>query len=425
MIKKLFIIGLLLIGISCNGNSTPIPPSPPVPIPPPPIVVPPSAPPTYVEKCGKLFIDGKFLRCSNNNDIFRWRGITWFRFLHQVANNEDTSYLTNLSDTGFNLIRVLSTASLLFDLAPSDGLNNLDNALEIAEENGFYVEIVAVIDSGVRTYDWRNHAREVARICSEHVNCVYEFANEPGHGVQSNELHDLENLTQICHQVTGGIDIILSCGSWGGDEPVCIPSIDDCQTEVLPHPIGDYLTTHLDRGRDKWNNVRRMRELERMEAVGNKPVINDEPIGFDELDGSVTGRQRFNDCDIALAFGVLSRIMEVETTFHLQSGLLSQELGPIQEQCSKDFILGTKLFDDNVVFSFKNTGWFDSPIDSADFIDNDDCCVVRVYSGISNNEGATVALGINGDAAILMKNGWSLDELLINRNAIKVWRITR
>ena len=406
---------LLLITSACGGVIPPPIIGPTIPLPPNEPVI--EEPENLI--CGKLWIQERFIKCPDDS-VFRWRGITWFRFLHQVSNNEDTSYLATLKDLGFNVIRVLSTAEILFDLSPEKGREELKEALDIAKEKGFYIEIVAVVDSGTRTYNWKEHARSVAETCAAADNCFFEFSNEPGHGVQDSELHDLRVLTDLCFNAVRGLDLLYSCGSWGTDEPVCLPSIEDCQIEETPHPIGSYLTPHLDRGRDKWNMVRRVRELERLSSVGKRPVINDEPIGFDELDGSITNRQRLNDCDIALAFGVLSRIMEVGTTFHLQAGLRNEVLGSIQLQCAKDFITGGRILDDNVVLSFKNAGWNDSPISSANFDS-----VIRVYSGINDNQGITIALGIDGDPEIKMREGWSLGELLIDRSAVKVWRVSR
>jgi len=65
-------------------------------------------------------------------------------------------------------------------------------------------------------------------------------------------------------------------------------------------------------------------------------------------------------------------------------------------------------------------GWNDSPISSANFDS-----VIRVYSGINDNQGITIALGIDGDPEIKMREGWSLGELLIDRSAIKVWRVSK
>lgn len=352
--------------------------------------------------------DGRFFKYTDGT-VFRWRAITWFRFLEQVKNGEDLSYLDVLREMGFNILRVLSTATW-FGLSPEEGREVLAKAKEIAYKKGFYLEVVAVVDSGVRDYDWKYHARRIAEICAEgDYTTFYEFANEPGHGVQSEELHNLAACTRFAEDAVRGLNLNYSAGSWGTDEPG--------PNDTIPHPVGNYLTPHLDRGRDKWNQVRRVRELEALNHISNRPVINDEPIGFDELDGSQTGRQRFNDPDIALTFGVLSRIMEVGTTFHCQSGLKCEELGPVQLKCAQDFILGTKLVPDNSILRFKNVGWVDSPIASY----NESNCI-RVYSGLGDGQ-IVIALGLTGDPEIVMKNGYVLGERIIDRDAVKVWRL--
>jgi len=345
---------------------------------------------------------------TESNQPFQWRSITWFRLIHQVANGEDVSYLAHLKELGFNSVRILSTAKVLFDLPPEKGREFLSTTLNVLESHGLYAEVVACVDTAKRSYDFKAHARAVAITCELHSNAFFEFANEPWHSVQDPELHDLEHVTELARQATSGLNLPYSAGTPTTDEPNSDGSI--------PNPIGDYLTPHLDRGRPGWEQIRRVRELENLMQVSGLPVVNNEPIGFDEQDGSVTGRQRFNNPEYALGLGVLGRIFTIGTTFHCQAGLQCDPLGPIQEKCAEDFIIGNTIIPDDEYLTFKNATWVDSPVDSFE-----DC--VRVYSGLGPNKSIVCALGTQPTYRIIMKNGYRLGNLLIDRNEIKVWEL--
>ena len=359
------------------------------------------------ETCGRLRVDRRLIRCEDGTP-FRWRGVTGFRLVHQVVTGEDAAsrgYLAWARDTGFNVIRVLSTASVLFDLSPEDGRAALPRALSLAREYGLYVEVVAVNDSAERAYDWRGHARAVAEVCAAVAHCVFEFANEPGHGVQDVLLHDMAAADRFAAEATAGLDLLWTAGpSWGSD--------------VAPTPAGAFVVRHLDRGGTPWDMARRMRGFESLSAELGKPVVSNEPIGFDEVDGSVTGRQRIVDCDAALAFGALSRVLEVGTTFHLQAGLHDADPGPIQRRCAADFIRGTRLVPDGVVLELRDVGGPDSPV--AEFARDQ---ATGLYAGVSSADGLAVAFGVRGELHPVWRAGIRV-ETLVDRWAIRVWRLT-
>jgi len=182
-------------------------------------------------------------------------------------------------------------------------------------------------------------------------------------------------------------------------------------------PQGHFVTRHLDRSRDKWNMVRRVRELEWLSGETQKPVVNWEPIGFGER--GEPGR-RIADRDIALAFGVLSRIFTVPTIFHCESGLSSSPLGPVQSACAHDFITGTQVASDDARLVFKNATWHDSPVKSFDTT-----AAVRAYSGISGNTGVLCVLGLIGDPRLELQHGWRIAGAVHDRSAIKVYRLSQ
>jgi hypothetical protein len=186
----------------------------------------------------------------------------------------------------------------------------------------------------------------------------------------------------------------------------------------------DAVTAHLDRGRDPWNMVRRVRELENVSAVSRKPVINSEPIGFDE-----TERQgsRLTSPAIAAAFGVLSRIFGIPTTLHSTAGLHCAIPGPVTTACAEAFIAGTRIVPDAAILTFQNAGWPTSPVRSARFADGapkPNSCV-RAYSGVNGNTGVLALLGVQGDPGIEMQQGWSLGPLVAEWSELRVYQISR
>ncbi len=356
--------------------------------------------------CGRLRADARLIRCEDGRP-FRWRGVTGFRLVHQVASDEEAAaraYLAWARDTGFNIVRVLSTADILFRLSPSDGVAALPRAASLAREYGLYVEVVAVVDTAEHDYDWQRHARDVATTCAGTPNCVFEFANEPGHGVQDVRLHEMPAVDRFARESTAGLDLLWTAGpSWGSD--------------VAPVPSGRYVVRHLDRGGTPWDMARRLRGFATLAAELGKPVVSNEPIGFDEIDGSVTGRQRIVDCDAALVFGALSRVLEVGTTFHLQAGLQNTEPGPAQRRCAADFIRATKLVPDDAVLELRDFGQPDSPVTAARF-DR----VAGLFAAVSPAGGLAVAFGLTGDPSPTWRSEVVAD-LVVDRPGVRVWRL--
>lgn len=386
----------------------------------PPDVSQPSAPSTPAPVLTRLRVDGRRIVTSDGRP-FVWRGVTAFRLVHDVARGDEArarAYLAWAAATGFDLVRVLTTAVHLFDLSPGDGRRALPRLLELAAEYGLYVEVVAIADSASRGYDIRDHARQVARLCADVPHATYAFANEPYHPTQHKDLHDPAETQRLAEAAVAGLDLLWTAGPAANDEDHVAP-------------LGAYVVRHLDRGRDKWNQVRRVWEIGYVQEHSGKPAVSDEPIGFDELDGSQTGRQRLNDPDIALTFGVLHRITATGMTFHLQAGLQCDIPGPVQQRCAADFVAGTRIVPDDVVLRRKNARWADSPVADAQFVDGDVTRVVRVYTGIDGDSGVTIALGIARDRVtgapldpgIRWQHGWSIRETLVDRAAVKVWRI--
>jgi len=70
---------------------------------------------------------------------FQWRGVTAFALLEQTAHGRPAdadAYMRWARATGFNLVRVLAMADVLFKLSPDDGRRHLPAFLDRANELG-------------------------------------------------------------------------------------------------------------------------------------------------------------------------------------------------------------------------------------------------------------------------------------------------
>lgn len=375
---------------------------------------------------GYLVVQGREL--FNPDGKFVMRGLTGFRLAHMVATGDRAgaaAWLDKAKARGVNLVRVLTTAALMFDLSPEAGRAALPTIFELARERQMYVKVVANADTAIRDYDWKTHGRLVAEACAVEPACgIYAFANETNHPTMLARFHDAATVDADAREAVAGLNTLI----WTAGAP-----LDDEATE----PGGKVYARHLDRGRDRaFDMIRRLREFEMLSGRSNVVVLNDEPIGFDEKFGGSTGvKQRINDCAVAFAMGVESRIFEAPTVFHLEAGLQVDPLGPKQTECLDAFIRGTRIVPDNVRLSFRNAGAAGSPVRAAcfkDFGPASNCSpdegsargVVRVFSGeINANEWVTIAIGIRGDPSI----EWNVapNSVLADLGTVKVWRVLR
>jgi hypothetical protein len=187
-------------------------------------------------------------------------------------------------------------------------------------------------------------------------------------------------------------------------------------------PTGAYVVRHLDRGGSGWEQAARLEEFERLSAVLGKPIVSNEPIGFDEVDGSISRRQRLDDCDVALAFGVLSRALEIGTTFHLQAGLMNEMPGPVQRRCAAAFIRGTRMLPDASVVRRVDPAAAASPIHPPDPRAPASGLVV---AGVSDGRAIVVAIGPEGAGQVAPRSGWTIEATPVDRPRIKVWIVRR
>lgn len=342
---------------------------------------------------GRLRRDGRFL--VNDHGTFR---INFADALSILARTDDEvrAYLDWVVTTGFNGIRIFcghlgwsvreQTLQLVYE--------RLGFVLDESRKRGLYVEVTAITGSA-NGFDVRQHLATINSIVRPFDNVIVELANEPYHPTQSEDVHKPEFLRNL----RGYIDanILVAYGA----------AADDENSEMAG---GDYVTAHLDRGRDEWNMVRRVRELEVLSDTNRKHVVNNEPIK--------AGSQNKNPA-IYFTMALLNRGFEVGGVFHSDAGLQSVVHTGEQQALAEAWVRGATLVKTQQRMTFKNASWADSPIESFDG------ALVRAYSFVSAEESITVVLGITGNYNIKTKNGWSLGPVIAEMPGVKVFKLVR
>jgi hypothetical protein len=232
------------------------------------------------------------------------------------------------SETGFNLVRVLAMAEVLFKLTPEDGRRHMTTLVRMAEERGLYVEIVALADTaryGMDLAGLRAQAAAVGEIAAGHPNVVVQVANEHYHPTQSRALHDPATLRELARLIPSPV--------------LCTESAAADDTAMQPQ--GAYITRHLSRSGSPAEMLERVHLLGRLASTTGKPVVNDEPIGAAERDQP--GR-RLSDPGF---FRDLARQTSAAGlaggTFHCEDGLFARVPGPVQQACARAWVQGASV----------------------------------------------------------------------------------
>jgi hypothetical protein len=362
---------------------------------------------------GRLRVEGRRL-VGADGQPFAWRGVTGFRLLELTSSGriaEATWFLEWARQTGFNVVRVLGMCKGMFSLSPTFGAYSLGELLDLAAAHGLYLHVTALADTAsYPDLDYGAHVEALGSVCAQHENvALLEASNEPYHGSQASAVHDVANLQRWAARVPQGVLVALGA------------SAEDESREMDDAPV---IVAHLDRGRDPWNMARRVRELETLSADSGRYVINSEPIGAAETDQP--GR-RSADPAIHAAFGALSRIFGVGSTFHCEAGLQAVVPGPVQQACAAAFIAGTRIVPDDVALEFRNARWPDSPVKDARFAEGPpkpDTCV-RAYSGISGNAGVLALVGVSGDPGVVYGGGWQPGRVVLELPGLRVLELRR
>jgi hypothetical protein len=299
---------------------------------------------------------------------------------------------------GFNLVRVFAGRLAWCGQTADGARERLPEFLAESHARGLNVEVTANTDAADGAYDVQRHTAELVQMLT--ALDILEQANEPWDVEQKLSPSFLASLPR-----PAGVAVALGAAQ---------------SDEARDYADAAYVTAHLDRGRPKWNMVRRVRELEALSGATGKPVINNEPIGAGEADEA---GKRESDPAIFYTMGALNRLMEVGGIFHSSDGLMAQRLGPNQRRCAEAFIAGSRAIPDTPRLSYRNAGHDGSPVRGIRFNDGDmgkEGCT-RAYSGIVNGEGFTVPLGISGDPGI--EWNWSQREQVGGHDRVQIWHV--
>jgi hypothetical protein len=184
-----------------------------------------------------------------------------------------------------------------------------------------------------------------------------------------------------------------------------------------PTGVAPFSTAHLDRSRKGFDQVRRIREIAAISEVTGKPAISGEPIGAAEQ--SDPGR-READPNFFFAMGALCRLFELGAcVFHSEDGLQARPLAPNQQRCAEEFLAGFRSIDSTARLGYRNAGWAGADVPVASFSG-----ALRVYSGVTGNDGYTVVVGDEG-VAVEWKNGYHVVAELARRPGVIVWKIAK
>ena len=249
---------------------------------------------------------------------FDWRGVTAFRLLEMLAaggEREVDAYLSWAASERLTVVRVLTMAKHLFELAPERGVAHLDALLDRAAAHGLFVEVVALADTASYPVDPAAHVREIARVCARHPNALLEIANEPYHPTQTGRVHDRGYLRELLQLVPAGVPSAAGAADF--------PELYD---------EGTYVTQHFPRssGAQGWGHVRDLRTGRDLLRTSGKPVINDEPIGAGPR--FEPGR-RDDDPERFRAAALASRLSGLGATFHYEGGLQARKPAGRELEC--------------------------------------------------------------------------------------------
>lgn len=353
-------------------------------------------------------VDGRFW--TTDAGTFRPQFQSGLALLTKAPAERD-AFLDQAVALGFNGIRVFAGDLGWAGQTPLSARAALPSLLDAAQARGLYVYVCALTGGG---YDVEAHLAQVAQVVSQHPNAILEAANEIGHPTQSDLGKDPARLLAVARRVIPA-GVLWTLGALNG--------VDE------PDPQGHYAAdgglfndAHLDRGRDLFNQVRRVRELAALSEATRRPVMSGEPIGIAE--DPMPGKQRLWGGDaatFAFAYGVLCRGFEVGCVFHSEQGLNGQLLGPNTQAAARAFLDGARAIETSDRLQFVNAGWAGSPVAAADF----DNGLVRAYSFIAGARGWTVLVGVKGDPKVQWGGGWSPRRTVVDRSGVRVLEIGR
>jgi len=237
---------------------------------------------------------------------FPWRGITAFRLLDYVARKKEAdvrAYLAWAQSQDLTVVRVLAMGSGFMQLSPDEGRAALGRLLDLAQEYGVHVEIVALANTRELPVSLDEQIAAIGTIAAAHANALVELANEPIHPTQAPDVGKADVLAALAARIPD--DVPVAWGSIETDERFS---------------GGDYVTWHVPRETrpDGWGHVLAVAHGATFLQKFGKPVVNDEPIGAGPRDEP--GR-RDNRPARFRAAALLTRLTGMGATFHYEGGL--------------------------------------------------------------------------------------------------------
>jgi hypothetical protein len=310
---------------------------------------------------------------------------------------------------GFTLVRIFCGALPWKGQEIGHVYQNLPGVLGECSVRGLNAYLAYHTEAGTG-YDLDAHTDDVEEIARAYPTVVLrEVGNELDHATQGGRLPP-DRAADLADRMDG----VVVHGA----------TITDDESMIYAGRDGNGV--HLDRGRDPWNMVRRIREIYGRSEANGLPSTNQEPIGAGEVDEPGS---RLTDPAIFLTMGALGRLFDCLSIFHSDDGLQSNRLGPRQLACAQAFVRGFRAWPTADELQYRNTGHGGSPVKAANFDK-----VIRVYSGVVPDwrSALTVALGIQGsldEASVELNAGWSWTDLLADMTGadgrkVQVWRTT-
>ncbi len=359
--------------------------------------------PSPLRVCGRALCAG--------DERFRWRGVTAFGLADLLADGRETDARTFTKwarDTGFNVLRVLAMlpSGGWLDLSPADGRRALPRVFAIAREQGMYVQVVALANTNERSGRYRaepflrEQVREVGRLCAKAGNCVLELANEPYHRSQAS-LDEPALMRRLEQEVPKELPV-----AWGA-------AADDESHEMAG---GTYVVVHVGRSGDRWTRVARMRSLAGLSAATGKFVVDNEPIGAAEIPDR--GR-RDSAPEAFFAQGVLSRLLDVGSTFHCEDCLPARVPGPVQQRCADAFVEGRRIVPEDVDPTIVDAASAAAPAAVADGVN------ARVFSATADDRAWSLILGQSNEVGVRWDHGWRAAKRIAQRPGVEVWTAVR
>lgn len=318
--------------------------------------------------------------------------------------------------TGFHGPRVMLGYLKFGDYVqlPEEARAGLPGLLDTLRSYGMICE--ATINTGTksRPYDVEAHTRAVADICKDRDYTLEEIANEPYHSTQSDKINDWSYLEGLAHR--SGVN--------ARPYAVGAPNADEYGVEKWPKVIGgSYITVHPGRTRDEVNMARHLREMQGIVSKLNRPVLNNEQIGWDERPDP---GKRSNNPDIAFLMGVMTRVFASGIVSHSQHGLTCDLPGATQQACHDMLIKGATIVPYTGTLDYKNSRrghtWADSPVGEID-----DKKVIRAYSGVAGRQAWVIAImnaGVSNPGLNII-NGWRVNRVLATHGPAQVLELTK